>query len=193
VGTNKNYNKVVPVRFMIEGEQVVMKVHQSRIIHFKYYLLAIVLIIAPFAINFFNVKLPIPAAYANYLYIIPVFIAVIIIIVFEISIRRSSSYITNYRVINSRGILKKTYDSCTYDKMVNVRVIQSLPQRILRIGTIDITTFQRSEIILTSIPNPYKIERTIYNLIEKIKVPGAGPQQPVQPVIPEENKDEKKK
>jgi uncharacterized membrane protein YdbT with pleckstrin-like domain len=178
---------------MIEGEQVVMKIHQSRIIYFKYYFLALILIAAPFVLGFLKINLPIPAAYVNYIYIAPITTAALIIIIFEISIRRNNSYITNYRVINSRGILKKTYDSCTFDKMVNVRVIQSFPQRILRIGTIDITTFQRSEIILSSIPNPYKIERTIYNLIEKVKVPGYAAQQPVQPPVPEESKDEKKK
>jgi len=161
--------------FLIEGEQIVMKIHPSRILRARYYALAIILIVFPFLYNFFRVRLPVPEFYVLYL---PIILGIILIIMAEISIRRNSSCITNYRVLSNKGILKRNSDSCTYDKMVNVKVTQSIPQRIMRIGTVNITTMQRSELSLNSVSNPSKIERTIYNMIEKTKSARPEPAQP---------------
>jgi uncharacterized membrane protein YdbT with pleckstrin-like domain len=157
--------------FMIDGEQVVMGVHSSRFTHFKMYLIAAIMLAVPLALIFYSVKLPIPAAYTSYVTFVPIALAILLVILTEVSVRRSSSYITNYRVMTSKGIFKKTYESCTYDKIANIRVIQSFPQRLLRIGSIDISTVQKSEIMLSSIPNPSKVERAIYNIMEKSKNP----------------------
>ena len=174
--------------FMIEGEQVVMSVHSSRFTHFKMYLIAVILMAAPLALLYFNVKLPIPTAYTSYVTIVPIALAILLVVLTEVSVRRSRSYITNYRVMTSKGIFKKTYESCTYDKIANLRVMQSFPQRILRIGSIDISTVQKSEIMLSSIPNPSKIERAIYNIMEKSKNPQPSqrppPPGPPQPMLP---------
>lgn len=185
--------------FMIEGEQVVMSVHSSRFTHFKMYLIAALMVAAPLALLYFNVKLPIPTTYSSYVTIIPIALAILLIVLTEVSVRRNSSYITNYRVMTSKGIFKKTYESCTYDKIANLRVIQSFPQRILRIGSIDISTVQKSEIMLSSIPNPSKVERAIYNTMEKSKNPypvqKPAPSEPPQPMLPSGESDiqEKKK
>lgn len=180
--------------FMIEGEQVVMSVHSSRFTRFKMYLIAALMVAAPLALLYFNIKLPIPVAYANYVTFVPITLAILLVVLTEVSVRRSSSYITNYRVMTSKGIFKKTYESCTYDKIANLRVIQSLPQRILRIGSIDISTVQKSEIMLSSIPNPSKVERTIYNIMEKSKNPSPSQRtSPPQPMLPEPSEQENKK
>jgi uncharacterized membrane protein YdbT with pleckstrin-like domain len=181
-----NYNKVMPMSFLIEGEQITMKIHTSRITHFKFYLISVLMVFIPISIALLNVKLPIPSAFANYVYFGPVAFAVVLLAILEMSVRRSTSYITNYRVISTKGILKRTYDSCNYDKMVNVRVVQSFPQRILRIGTVDITTFQRSEIMLEHVSNPTKIEKAIYNMIEKNRQPVQAAPSVQAPALPPE-------
>lgn len=174
-----------------------MSVHSSRVTHFKMYLIVALMVAAPLALIFYNVKLPIPATYASYVTIVPIALAILLVILTEVSVRRSSSYITNYRVMTSKGIFKKTYESCTYDKIANLRVIQSFPQRILRIGSIDISTVQKSEIMLSSIPNPSKVERAIYNIMEKSKNPQPSqrpsPPEPPQPVLPGEKDVEENK
>ncbi len=164
--------------FLIEGEQIVLNTHSSRIVYFRYYLMAFLLICVPFVYNFLKFTLPVAGIYVI---AVPVALAILIVAIMEMAVRRSNYFITNYRVISRKGVFKRNIDSCTYDKMVNVKLIQTLPQRLLRIGTVDITTFQRSEILLESVPNPSRIEREIYKLIENIKTPAAQPAQEPQP------------
>lgn len=152
------------MKFLIEGENVIKKFSQSRLVHFKFYILAIIIFSIPVLQNIFKIKIPAPEIYTI---IVPVAIGLMLILIIEIKVRMGSYYITNYRVISIRGFLRKTIDSCTYDKIVNVKVMQTLQQRILGIGNIDITTFQRTEILFDSIGNPTKIERLIYSAMEK--------------------------
>jgi len=163
--------------FLIEGEQIVMKVHPSRVVYSRHYLIAALLVSLPFVYNFLKFRLPVADIYVV---AVPVALAILIVAAMEISVRRSNYLITNYRVISRKGVFKRNIDSCTYDKMVNVKIIQTFPQRLLRIGTIDITTFQRSEIMLPSVPNPSRIEREIYKLIENIKTPATQHALPTQ-------------
>jgi uncharacterized membrane protein YdbT with pleckstrin-like domain len=152
--------------FLIEGEKIIKRFSQSRFVQIKLYLAAIVLFLVPllYGLYFSNVKLPMPEAYVI---AVPVAIGIILILIAETKKRLGSYYITNYRVISIRGSFKKTMDSCTYDKIVNVKTMQSLMQRLLGMGTIDITTYQRTEILLNSISNPTEIEKLIYSAMEK--------------------------
>jgi DNA mismatch repair ATPase MutL len=152
--------------FLIEGEKVIKRFSQSRITKVKLYLAAAVLFLIPviYFLYFSKVKLPFPD-----IYVIapPAAIGFILILMAELETRLGSYYITNHRVISIRGAMKKTMDSCTYDKMVNVKVVQTFLQRILGLGTIDITTYQKTEIFLNSVSNPTKIEKLIYSAMEQ--------------------------
>jgi uncharacterized membrane protein YdbT with pleckstrin-like domain len=152
--------------FLIEGEKIIKRFSQSRLVQIKFYLAAIVLFLVPLIYTFYfsKVKLPVPEIYVIAL---PVVIGIILILMAELKIRLGSYYITNYRIISVKGSFKKTMDSCTYDKIVNVKTVQSFMQRLLGMGTIDITTYQRTEILLNSISNPTAIEKLIYSAMEK--------------------------
>lgn len=155
--------------FLIEGEKIIKRFGQSRFVNIKYYILGAILICIPIIYNlyFSKMKLPFDVFYLNF---IPPVIGLILILIAEIKKRLGNYYITNFRIISIKGSFKKTMDSCTYDKIVNVKIMQTFLQRILNMGTIDITTFQRTEILLESISNPTQIEKLIYDQMEKQKI-----------------------
>jgi len=161
------------MKFLIEGERLIKRFSQSRMVQYKLYFGAVIFFLMPVFYNYYNVKLPIPDLYVM---IAPAAIGIILILMAELKTRLGNYYITNYRIVSARGALKKTIDSCTYDKIVNVKTMQSFVQRIFGMGTIDITTYQRTEILLSSISNPGEVERLIYGAMEKL----AG-QQPSRP------------
>jgi uncharacterized membrane protein YdbT with pleckstrin-like domain len=176
--------------FLIEGEKIIKRFGQSRFVNIKFYIAGIVLLIFPviYYLYFTKVKLPIPEIYVV---AIPPIIGCILILMAEIKKMLGSYYITNYRVVSIKGSFKKTMDSCTYDKIVNVKVMQTFLQRLLNMGTIDITTFQRTEILLESIANPNEIEKLIYKQMEAQKEEALkkgeaqfSPQQTQQPILP---------
>jgi uncharacterized membrane protein YdbT with pleckstrin-like domain len=164
--------------FLIEGEKVIKRFSQSRMVHIKLYLAAVALFLFPVVYTLYfstMIRLPISEAY---LASAAVASGLALIFIAEIQRRFGCYYITNYRVISIKGTLKKTMDSCTYDKIVNVKIVQSLLQRIIGTGTIDITTYQKTEILLSSIGNPTGIEKMIYSAMEKPKERAAAPVEP---------------
>jgi len=80
-------------------------------------------------------------------------------------------------LITTDRILVRKYDSNTrdinieaipFDKLTNVRVKQTLQQRILNIGDI-VFIVVSAEHVLKDIDSPYKIEKAVYKIIEKEK------------------------
>ena len=80
-------------------------------------------------------------------------------------------------LITTDRILVRKYDSNTrdinieaipFDKLTNVRVRQTLKQRILNIGDV-VFIVVSAEHVLKDIDSPYKIEKAVYRIIEKEK------------------------
>jgi uncharacterized membrane protein YdbT with pleckstrin-like domain len=170
------------MKFLIEGEQIIKRFSNSRLIYFKIYLIALVFFSIPVLYLYFELNLP---AWELYIITIPVSVGIILIIINEIRVKLGTYYITNYRIASVRGLFRKTINSCNYDKIVNVKVDQKFIQRIFNIGTLDITTFQRTEILFDSVGNPGKIERMIYSQMEKQKSGAENVPKPAQKKQPE--------
>jgi uncharacterized membrane protein YdbT with pleckstrin-like domain len=151
--------------FLIEGEKIIKRFGQSRIVHTKHYVAAIALFLVPFLYPMYLGFLRLPVSDIQ-IAAVAVGTGILLVAVAELRRAFGSYYITNYRVVSVRGLLKKTMDSCTYDKIVNVKTVQSLFQRMFGMGTIDITTYQKTEILLNSIGNPTGIEKMIYSAME---------------------------
>ncbi len=170
---------------LIRGEQVILKKHISRIMAWKYYILFIIMLVLAFIFftDYFSISVYISIAGVTNTDIAYVFIAIgmIALLVSEIKVRYHKYYLTNMRVVKVSGILKKSMDACPYNKIVNVKLSQSLPQRIVRIGTIDITTFQRTEILIKSVSNPGEIENKIYEMMGGARGFAQKPQPSQQP------------
>ncbi len=73
--------------------------------------------------------------------------------------------VTDERVITQRGILNKTYEDVPLTMVTNVDISQSLGKRVLRYGTIRITSQassgNRATMTWTAVPSPLTVRRKI--------------------------------
>ncbi len=71
--------------------------------------------------------------------------------------------ITNKRIIATRGILSRTTSEVPHEKIQNIQVTQSFVQRIMKVGTIGISSAGQSdiEIVFPDAPNPYRVREVI--------------------------------
>ena len=75
--------------------------------------------------------------------------------------------ITNLRIIVRRGLLRTQMDSVTNKMIVNVKGLQTMPQKLLGIGKVEITTSKGDkEIELRDITGYKDVENLIYKLME---------------------------
>ena len=76
--------------------------------------------------------------------------------------------ITNDRIIMKTGLVSTRIDSVTYSLIVNVKTYRSLLDKVLNIGTIEISTARGSqEVKLVGIKEADDIEAAIYKFMEK--------------------------
>ncbi len=76
--------------------------------------------------------------------------------------------LTNSRIIVKKGIVSTRIDSVSYNLIVNVKTYQSFLDKILGIGTIEISTARGAqETDLVGIKNADDIESLIYKFIER--------------------------
>ncbi len=88
-------------------------------------------------------------------------------------------YITNYRVVMTKGILGTKMDAVSYGMIVNVKLSQSFAEKIFGLGNIEISTARgHKEILMIAIPNPRKVEQYIYQFLE-----GTGPDQSLRQTV----------
>ena len=87
-------------------------------------------------------------------------LGVIILIVTELGGIGTRYYITQYRVIEVLGILKKKQHALSTSEIEGIRVRQGVFNRILGIGDIEIKT-ARDSLILKKVADPNKIESLI--------------------------------
>lgn len=82
---------------------------------------------------------------------------------YAISARSIALIITNKRTTERRGWLRKATKEILHDKVQDIQVTQSFPQRMIGIGTIGISNAGESgvEIEVHDIPSPHHIRETI--------------------------------
>ncbi len=80
-----------------------------------------------------------------------------------IAARSISLVITNKRTTERRGWLRKATKEILHNKVQDIQVTQSFPQRMVGVGTIGISNAGESgvEIEVHNIPNPHRIRETI--------------------------------
>lgn len=71
--------------------------------------------------------------------------------------------ITNKRIIATRGIFSRATSEVPHEKIQNIQVTQTFTQRIMKIGTVGISSAGQSdiEIVFPNAPNPYRIREII--------------------------------
>ena len=157
---------------LLPGEKKIHETAISRKVFVKFYLggfLLLGLAIASYFSASLGFTLPIDGTMLSV-----VFLAISVILLYLGENNRTNEMI----LITTERILVRKYDSNTrdinveaipFDKLTNVRVKQTLAQRIMNIGDV-IFIVVSSEHVLKDIDSPYKIEKAVYKIIEKEKV-----------------------
>lgn len=158
--------------FMIASETTLHAVRPTRLIAFKHYAVAIVFLVIAFLLWFFQVSLPnlpiprslVVLAGSGFL----VFLALLLLIIAELK-RISTKYVvTDFRVIRHDGILRRRENVMPYTKVERVELLQSLLDRVLRIGTVVLDTGE-DQILIAHVRSPRTIQQTIMTRIHRVR------------------------
>jgi uncharacterized membrane protein YdbT with pleckstrin-like domain len=150
------------------GEYVMAKFHPSRFAYVRFYAAAIALVAIVMALQF--IALPaIVRPYQQYFFALLAFAALSLIIA-ELR-RMSDTYtITNMMIIERRGILHVSESFIQVDKISSSTIEQTVIDRLLDIGSIDIWSMGGSnepEITIDKIPNARETKLVIDRLVQR--------------------------
>jgi uncharacterized membrane protein YdbT with pleckstrin-like domain len=158
------------------SEQVYLKFHPTRLAYAKWYLLAFIvagmgIVIALSAFKLGPFSIPIGEQASVYTLIIPLIGMAIVIV--PTLLRRDDTYtITNFRIIEKKGILNIKEDSVNWEKVSNYTLEQNVLDRILKIGNINLYSVggaddKDAEVTIKKAPNIHKIKELLDKLIER--------------------------
>ena len=156
-------------------EQTYLIFRPTRLAYLKWYLIALVIIIIGIGISLsafeiIKIGLNISKDYSLYTIIIPV-IGIVLILIIGLFRRVDTYYITNFRVIERRGIFNIKEDSINWEKISNYSLSQSAIDRIFNIGTIRLYSMggieEEAEVTIKKAPNIHKIKALLDKLIER--------------------------
>jgi len=156
-------------------EQTYLIFHPTRLAYLKWYLIALIFIIIGIFIiisvfGVINFKLPIPKDYNIYTVFIP-FIGLVFIIIAGLLRKVDTYYITNYRIVEKRGIINTKEDSINWEKISNYSLTQSAIDRIFNIGTVRLYSMggieEEAEVTIKRAPHIHKIKALLEKLIER--------------------------
>ena len=156
-------------------EQTYLVYHPTRLAFLKWYLIALIFIIAgvfvilsAFGIIPFN--LPIPKDYSIYTVFIP-FIGLVFIIIAGMFRKVDTYYITNFRIVERKGIVNIKEDSINWEKISNYSLTQSAIDRLFNVGTIRLYSMggieEEAEVTIKRAPHIHKIKALLEKLIER--------------------------
>jgi membrane protein YdbS with pleckstrin-like domain len=148
------------------GERTLMVIRQVRLKNLKNYVTMFVFLIIAGYLQFFR-----PSFLPAYdlldrwdvyylLELLLVFIAFISVIVAEVKRVKQEYLVTNLRIIDSYGILKKTTTVMMANQVERVYSTQGILQRLLRYGDVVVDTGE-DQVVLEGVHNPKKVEGAI--------------------------------
>jgi len=148
------------------GERTLMVIRQVRLKNLRHYVTMFVLLIIAGYLQFFRPSF-LPAydlldTWDVYylLEILLIFIAFISVIVAEVKRVKREYLVTNLRIIDSYGILKKTTTVMMANQVERVYSTQGILQRLLRYGDVVVDTGE-DQVVLEGVHNPKKVEGAI--------------------------------
>jgi membrane protein YdbS with pleckstrin-like domain len=126
----------------------------------------LLLVLLPFAIGWLSNW---NASFWFYLVLIP--LGILAMVLPPILVKRNKYRISNYRIDHEQGLLAKRIDSIELWHVEDVRFNQSLIDRMLGVGTIDIHSSDRTTPVLPlrSLPEPRKLFDAIKQRVIAVK------------------------
>ena len=162
------------------GEEVVFETRPRFLLYLKSALIKFIVIIL--IIYFFRTIISLTATVQNYIInfvriplveVITIILLLLILIFFLwiiwdlLSWKFTSYVITSTRVISKRGILRKNKSFIHFNKVQDIRVSQSITERISASGDIEIYSgHDFTTMRLYDVPNPGKVENLLNRAIE---------------------------
>lgn len=162
------------------GEEVVFETRPRFLMYVKSALIKFIIILL--IIYFFRTIISLTATVQNYIinyvqiplvYAMTIILLLLIVILFLwiiwdlLSWKYTSYTITNTRVIARKGILRKNKSFIHFDKIQDIKVSQSITERIMASGDIEIFSgHDFSNMLLYDVPNPNKVENLLNRAIE---------------------------
>jgi len=155
-------------------EQTYLIFHPTRLAFLKWYLIALIIIAVGIFIilsAFEIIKVvTISKDYSLYTIFIP-FTGVIFIIIAGLLRKVDTYYITNYRIIEKRGIINIKEDSINWEKISNYSLTQSAIDRLFNVGTIRLYSMggieEEAEVTIKRAPHIHRIKALLEKLIER--------------------------
>ena len=156
-------------------EQTYLIFRPTRLAYLKWYLIAFAIIIIGVivvlsAFEIIKIGLTISKDYNLYTLLIP-FIGIVFALVIGLLRKIDTYYITNFRVIERRGIFNIKEDSINWEKISNYSLSQTAMDRIFNVGTIRLYSMggieEEAEVTIKKAPNIHKIKALLDKLIER--------------------------
>jgi len=148
--------------------------HPSRLAFWKWYLVAIIIIIVGLILilSVFDIipfDIPFIKDYVVYVSITP-FIGIVFIIIAEILRHFDTYIITNHRIIERSGIINIKEDSINWEKISNYSLIQNAFDRMLGTGSINLWSMggeDEPEVTIKKSAHILKIRNLLDKLIQR--------------------------
>ena len=156
-------------------EQTYLIFRPTRLAFLKWYLIASIIILIGIVITLsafeiIKIGLTIPKDYSLYTIVIPL-MGIVFLIIVSLFRRVDTYYITNFRIIERRGIFNIKEDSINWEKISNYSLSQSVVDRIFNVGTIRLYSMggieEEAEVTIKKAPNIHKIKALLDKLIER--------------------------
>lgn len=156
-------------------EQTYLIFRPTRLAYLKWYLIAFAIIITGIivslsALEIIKIGLTIPKDYGLYTLVIPL-IGIVFLLIIGMIRRMDTYYVTNFRIIERRGLFNIKEDSINWEKVSNYSLNQSFIDRIFNIGTVRLYSMggieEEAEVTIKKAPNIHKIKALLDKLIER--------------------------
>lgn len=156
-------------RGKIEMERKVMGLYYSRRARILYYFLGFVLLAAGgYVMLFMPMELGILYAFVPIQYVSGTlaFLGIVIALYAEAKRRSAYYYITQYRIVESWGLVRKSEHAIQLEQVESVRIRQGFLERILGIGDVEVKT-GRDALTLHKVGNPGRAESLILSELNR--------------------------
>ena len=156
-------------------EQTYLVFRPTRLAYLKWYILSLAIIIIGIVVilsayEMIKVGITVPGEYSLYTLAIP-FIGVVFLLLVSFMRKVDTYYITNFRIIEKRGLFNIKEDSINWEKVSNYSLNQSAIERVFNIGTIRLYSMggieEEAEVTIKKAPNIHKIKALLDKLIER--------------------------
>lgn len=146
-----------------------MGLYLSRRARFLYYLLGFLLLgAAGYLILFEPIELSFlyPLVSIHYMSATLALIGLIVILFAEAKRRTAYFYITQYRIVESWGLIRKREHAIQLEQVESVRIKQGILDRMLGIGDVEVKT-GRDSLVLHKVGNPGKAQSLILSVLNR--------------------------